>query len=70
MKTIEEAAKYLGRTLSPDEQSARDETMRQLMQDPALLTLTMVFADAPGGGVYKILFALAYGVLLGMESEK
>lgn len=70
MKTVEEAARVLGKKLDASEQSARDESLRQLMQDPTLLTLAMTFADVPGGYSYKLLFALAYGVLLGMESER
>lgn len=67
MQTVEDSIAAVQANI---EDPVVEASLTELLQDPDLLKLAFWIADSTVGNNFKILYALAIGALIGIESER
>ena len=67
MQTVEDSIAAVQANI---EDPVVEASLTELLQDPDLLKLAFWIADSTVGNNLKILYALAIGALIGIESER
>jgi hypothetical protein len=70
MRTTEDAVHIVAARLQSKDDSSLEASLKEVMAEPEVLQLAITMIDSAVGPGQRVLFALAVGILIGIEQER